>query len=40
MYVAKPADSVNAVATGWNHSEYLSAIGQEWMAALDKKVGR
>jgi tRNA (mo5U34)-methyltransferase len=40
MYVAKPADSVTAVATGWNHSEYLSAIGQEWMGALDKKVGR
>jgi len=40
MYVAKPDDALTAVSTGWNRSEYLSAIGQEWMSALDKKVGR
>jgi tRNA (mo5U34)-methyltransferase len=40
MYVAKPDDALTAVSTGWNRSEYLSAIGQEWMGALDKKVGR
>lgn len=40
MYVAKPNNSLTAVAAAWNRSEYLSAIGQEWIGALDKKVGR
>lgn len=40
MYIAEPDQSLTNVAAGWNKSEYLSAIGQEWMPALEKKVGR
>ncbi len=38
MYVARPDDSLIEVANGWNRSEYLSAIGQEWMGTLNKKI--
>ena len=40
MYIAEPDKSLEAVARGWNHSEYLSAIGQDWSVALEAKVGR
>lgn len=40
MYIAEPDPSLEAVAKGWNHSEYLSAIGQEWLKAIEAKVGR
>jgi tRNA (mo5U34)-methyltransferase len=40
MYIAEPESNLEAVAKGWNHSEYLSAIGQDWFTALDAKVGR
>jgi tRNA (mo5U34)-methyltransferase len=38
MYIAEPDASLTAVVNDWNHSEYLSAIGQEWMETLDSKV--
>lgn len=38
MYIAEPDPNVPAVSTSWNHSEYLSAIGQDWMEAVQKKV--
>ena len=38
MYIAKRNFQLTAVATGWNHSEYLSAIGQDYKDSLHKKV--
>jgi tRNA (mo5U34)-methyltransferase len=35
----KDADG-NSVITGWNESEYYSAIGSDWEKVLDKKVSR
>jgi tRNA (mo5U34)-methyltransferase len=39
IYIAEPDDQLESVARGWNHSEYLSAIGQEWTKAVKAKVG-
>jgi tRNA (mo5U34)-methyltransferase len=39
MYIAEPDQSLTAVVNDWNRSEYLSAIGQEWIEALKTKVG-
>jgi tRNA (mo5U34)-methyltransferase len=38
MYIAEPDPSLTAVVNDWNRSEYLSAIGQEWLVALNTKV--
>lgn len=38
IYIVEPDASMTKVASGWNHSEYLSAIGQEYSALLDAKV--
>lgn len=38
MYIAEPDESLTAVVNDWNRSEYLSAIGQEWMGELNTKV--
>ncbi len=38
MYISKPDKKLKAVATTWNHSEYLSAIGQQWLHQLEVKV--
>ena len=40
MYIARRDPKLTHVAEGWNRSEYLSAIGQDWSVALDEKVGR
>jgi tRNA (mo5U34)-methyltransferase len=40
IYITRPDPALTAVATGWNRSEYLSAIGQEWMETVETKVGR
>lgn len=39
MYIAKPDPKLTPVAKGWNQSEYLSAIGQDWSTQLASKVG-
>ena len=39
MYIAEPDSSLTAVVNDWNRSEYLSAIGQEWVEAVNTKVG-
>ena len=39
IYIAKPHLKRMHVAKGWNRSEYLSAIGQDWAGALEDKVG-
>jgi tRNA (mo5U34)-methyltransferase len=38
IYIAKRDEKLTAVANGWNRSEYLSAIGQDWSTSLDLKV--
>lgn len=38
MYIAEPDENAVAVAANWNRSEYLSAIGADWMSALNAKV--
>lgn len=38
MYIAEPDESLTAVVNNWNRSEYLSALGQEWMPALNTKI--
>jgi tRNA (mo5U34)-methyltransferase len=38
IYIAKPDPQLTSVATGWNHSEYLSAIGRDYQSELDAKV--
>jgi tRNA (mo5U34)-methyltransferase len=38
IYIAKPDEQLKPVSTTWNHSEYLSAIGQEWMNKVEVKV--
>jgi tRNA (mo5U34)-methyltransferase len=38
IYITEPDPSLTSVAKGWNNSEYLSAIGQDWMASLNEKV--
>ncbi|MBD0331216.1 MAG: TIGR04290 family methyltransferase [Chitinophagaceae bacterium] len=38
IYIAKPDMKFKSVAKTWNSSEYLSAIGQEWMNKLEQKV--
>jgi tRNA (mo5U34)-methyltransferase len=38
IYIAKPDPQQTAVSTGWNSSEYLSAIGQDWKEKLVNKV--
>ena len=38
IYIAKPDAKLTAVAKGWNNSEYLSAIGQDWSSKLELKV--
>ncbi|HET7896819.1 MAG TPA: TIGR04290 family methyltransferase [Flavisolibacter sp.] len=40
MYIAKPDPKLTHVAKGWNGSEYLSAIGQDWSVALEEKVAK
>jgi tRNA (mo5U34)-methyltransferase len=40
IYITRPDPLLKGVATDWNRSEYLSAIGQEWMATVETKVGR
>lgn len=40
MYIAVPDESRSHVVNDWNRSEYLSAIGQEWMDTVETKVGR
>jgi tRNA (mo5U34)-methyltransferase len=40
IYITKPDKSRKAVAKDWNQSEYLSAIGQDWLEAVATKVGR
>jgi tRNA (mo5U34)-methyltransferase len=38
IYIAKPDEKLTAVAKGWNKSEYLSAIGQDWESQLASKI--
>lgn len=38
IYIAKPEPGYTNVASGWNHSEYLSAIGKDYSHILDAKV--
>lgn len=38
MYIAVPDEALQPVTKSWNQSEYLSAIGQDWMQAVDSKV--
>lgn len=38
MYIATPDESLPAVVNSWNRSEYLSALGQEWIGELNTKV--
>jgi tRNA (mo5U34)-methyltransferase len=38
IYIAKPDSKLEAVAKGWNRSEYLSAIGQEYQEELELKT--
>jgi tRNA (mo5U34)-methyltransferase len=38
MYIAKADQKLTSVAKGWNNSEYLSAIGQDWQKTLSLKV--
>lgn len=38
IYIAQPDDALTCVAAEWNHSEYLSAAGQEWMGTIKTKV--
>lgn len=38
MYLAEPAPDRKSVVNGWNGSEYLSAIGQNWSDAAKAKV--
>lgn len=40
MYIAVPDEKNPHVVNDWNRSEYLSAIGQEWIDTLETKVGR
>ncbi|WP_207497098.1 TIGR04290 family methyltransferase [Aridibaculum aurantiacum] len=40
IYIAQPDDAFTNVAKTWNHSEYLSAIGQDYTELLDVKVKR
>jgi tRNA (mo5U34)-methyltransferase len=39
IYIAKPDNDQAGVASGWNSSEYLSAIGEDWKEKLLNKVG-
>jgi tRNA (mo5U34)-methyltransferase len=38
MYIAEPDASLAAVVSNWNKSEYLSALGEEWLGELNRKV--
>ncbi len=38
IYITQRDESLEAVSTGWNNSEYLSAIGQEWLPDVERKV--
>lgn len=38
MYLAQPKGGQQGVFDSWNHSEYLSAIGQDWNEAVKAKV--
>lgn len=38
IYIAKRDDKLISVAKGWNHSEYLSAIGQKYTSSLKHKL--
>lgn len=38
IYIAKPDSKLTAVSKGWNNSEYLSAIGQDYSRKLELKV--
>lgn len=39
IYIAQPDPELENVSKTWNHSEYLSAIGQEeWVTAVESKV--
>jgi tRNA (mo5U34)-methyltransferase len=38
MYIAEPDASLTGVAKTWNHSEYLSAVGQEWDHNINIKL--
>lgn len=38
IYIAHPDDALTAVAKNWNHSEFLSAVGQEWIERITTKV--
>jgi tRNA (mo5U34)-methyltransferase len=38
IYIARPDKKLTNVANGWNRSEYLSAIGQDYSAMLEVKV--
>ncbi|MES2645832.1 MAG: TIGR04290 family methyltransferase [Bacteroidota bacterium] len=40
MYIAERDESLAAVASTWNRSEYLSATGQQWLDSLEAKVRR
>lgn len=37
-YICVPAKKYNAVINDWNHSEYLSAIGQPWQKNVESKI--
>ena len=38
IYITQPNEELTAVAKGWNRSEFLSAIGRDWMQTLNLKV--
>jgi tRNA (mo5U34)-methyltransferase len=38
MYIAEPDASLLSVMSNWNRSEYLSALGKEWLDELNPKL--
>ena len=39
MYIAEPDANLTSVANNWNNSEYLSAIGRDWVKKLENNTG-